>query len=195
MKPIRNTFASLAWLMLAVSDVEAATIFEGTLLLTFEGGASLGGGNIYLRVDGDSLDYTVWSNPGSQLDAPLQILGEDGFAATYNLSFDSAISLHGCDLSPRNPYLPLTPEEIAGIGNPVTCDALRMWNRWSGVLIAPDLAEELTSSSPHYAVFGGYRAELQQVPEPSASLLLSVGITIVVATRRKRPNKCMESNG
>ena len=189
MKSYRYSSAVITGLVAIVlaAPLRSATILEGRFI--GDGPVALGnpfsGGYVYVRSQGDVVDYSVWLGPSAGSNIRMTFSGFDGFLESHDLSFDGSISFHGCDPFPRNPFV---GSPLLDVGNSNTCDAISTWHHWSGTLETSALVREFESSSIPFASIENYRADLHPVPESSVSSLFP-GAMLVALARRKRPNK------
>ena len=187
MKPL-TLFAS--FFACATGLVESATlIFESSLYAPLESGGSLSSGYFFLRVSGDSAEYQLWSGEIDDLDFGLQSSGGQLFSGILGES--RAITLEGCDLTPRNPFLPFDPTEFVPFP-PVSCDALKNYQVYEGVISDPYFIQSIISGDEFSVSFdiadrwtsSPARGTLTQIPEPSSLPLLA--LSLLPTLRRNR---------
>jgi hypothetical protein len=112
----------------------ATLLFEAPMAMPFRFSATdtkerkLIHGATFLRLDGDTIEYSVWiprgTVGGSSLTIASTVLGE---SYDISLSPSGTLRLIGCgDLAPYNPWLPIPPDFFVGLPGPggiggVTC--------------------------------------------------------------------------
>jgi hypothetical protein len=190
--PNMKTLCLIATLSLLSSSClySATLIFESDLYAPLDSGGSLISGKFFLKVSGDSAEYQIWSGEIDDIDFDIESAAGGSFSQLLGNS--QTVTLGGCDLTPRNPFLPFDLLDLLPFP-PVSCDALKHFQVYEGVIDDPAFIQSITSGDQFSVSFdiGGTRTSspatgsLIQVPEPSSVLLAS--LSALSLFRRNRP--------
>ncbi|MGJ8697888.1 MAG: hypothetical protein ACSHYF_16340 [Verrucomicrobiaceae bacterium] len=166
---------------LTSSGLSAAVVYQTTFLSPLPGGSSLHCGKFFMEVTDTTARYQIWSGEIGGTSFSIQSPAHEPH--TQLLGTANLITLHGCDLDPQNPYLPLS---INLPLNGYQCDALKTYRVYEGEITNTKLLQDLQTgsnftigitlnSSWSSAPASGL---LTQIPEPSsASLLILISLT------------------
>ena len=165
-------------------------------------------GATFLRIDGDSVEYSVWIPSGRAAGSTLSLQSTlSGDTFEIPLSYSGIGRIGGCadSLAPINPWLPLPPGVIQ-FPKPgdVTCPAFEEFEIFRGVLTSSELAallatpESLSASlpgqHPYLLVTGPWSGGFEVVPEPVAiHLFLAACIVILIRRHRAWPPQKAEA--
>lgn len=100
--------------------------------------------------------------------------------------------MSGCNLTPRNPFLPFGPSEVL-ILPPVTCTAFKDFQVYEGVISDPSFIALISSGddlSVSYNIVDTFSSSLasgrlNQVPEPSSLGLISLAMILIIRRNRQ----------
>jgi|GEM_PF-4919647 len=167
----------------------ATLIFESSLSAPLESGGSLSSGNFFLKVSGDSAEFQIWSGEIADLDFEIQ--SSDGSIFTRILGDRRSVILSGCDLLPRNPFLPFDPTGFLPLP-PISCDALKSYQVYEGFISDPVFIQSIVSGNEFSVSFdiadtwtsSPATGTLNQVPEPSSLVLVTLALFPILRRNR-----------
>lgn len=159
-------------------------------------------GAVFLQVQGDRIEYSVWIPSGTVQDSILT-LGSTllGDSFEISLDFSSVTRLPGCgDLAPINPWLPVPPGFSIGLPGSggtgwVTCPAFEEYEIFRGSLESEEIVALLTGSDDvraslpgkldRFLVTGPWAGGFVQIPEPHLVSLIFPSVLFSILRRRR----------
>ena len=149
---------------------------------------NLGTGEFFAIADNTTLQYQLWS--GEVGGDSFVILGSKGQSYVVPFGSPQRVTLHGCDLNPRNPY----SGERWPIPGAWMCDALKSFTVYEGVIEDPEVLEliladesvEIQIEIDTRFVQGEAFGSLFAVPEPSVGMVSSLGVVFLLMGNRRR---------
>ena len=170
----------------------AVLILETDFRFESIGGGSVFGGKAFLRIEENTAQYQMWFSQGG-ITQSMIVLSAEGQATRFlPLGEASLRVLHGCDLTPINPYVPNTRFVPLDPSRP-SCDALKHWDVFEETIVDEELAQVLTEggdlnlsieTESRFAATPITSGEFVVVPEPSLFLMLLAGLALLGNRRR-----------